>query len=347
MLKKCLYGIISVLLLAFHSTVVAQPRHDKLLYHVPLTSDTANPIGAIGAGGGEFSERGWTPKLTSGQVRIELDYFLPFEGTVQVTLSGLMPAVNVEWIPIALYSRGAASFYEVDPTPGSYIFLKSDDHYADAGLDFKFFSSAFYGSNAATGRKDMPIYARTWSASREYVFQIIWNKEQVWLTLDGQVLTSQAFKGQVESFGYIFLGRDDTYGSTVKGIYYKDLKVYVPKTDHPFLNIADSYGEMAHRKIGGQGVAIADADNNGQDDIYISNFIDAAHDLDNLLYIRNNASFAEQGQLRGVNDESYTTQSIFGDLDRDGDTDLFVVNFHRADGYPNEPNHLYINDGSG
>ncbi|MBN1558726.1 Ig-like domain-containing protein [candidate division KSB1 bacterium] len=347
MLKKNLYGIFALVLFMAFSNIDAQPQHEKLLYHVPMTSAASNPIGEITSFGGEFSERGWTPKQNNGKLRVDLDSFLPFEGTLQVTLSGLMPTVNNEWIPIALYSRGSGSFYEVDPSPGSYIFLKTDERYAGNGLDFKFFSAAFYGANKSTSRKDTPIYARSWSPTKDYIFQIIWNAEKTWVMLDGKVLAVQAFKGQVESFGYIFLGSDNTYSSTMGGVYYKDLKIFVPSTDYPFSNIADPYAEMAHRKVGGQGVAIADVDNNGEEDIYISTFLGTYADLDNLLYVRNNSSFAEEGLQRGVNDPAYTYESIFGDFDNDGDNDLFVVNFHRANDYPNEPNHLYMNNGAG
>ncbi|MBN1481069.1 Ig-like domain-containing protein [candidate division KSB1 bacterium] len=348
MLKKGLFGLIlSLFLLGYCARLDAQPRHDRLLHHVPMTSDAPNPIGDISDAGGEYTERGWTPTLGNGQFRVDLKSFLPFEGTLQVTISGLMPRVDVEWIPIALYSRGSGSFYEVDPSPGSYIFLKSDDHYQASGYDFKFFSAAFYGANENSKRKDTPIYSRSWSFPREYVFKIIWNQETVWLMLDDEMLAVQAFKGQVESFGYIFLGTDDTYQSSVRGVYYKDLKIYVPDTNYPFANIADPYAEMAHRKIGGQGVSLSDINKNGAEDIYISNFFNSGHDVDNLLYVQNNASFNEEGIPRGVNDPSYSTQSLIGDFDADGDNDIFVVNFHRSPDYSNGPNHLYINDGTG
>lgn len=348
MFQKSLHGIaITFFVLAHVSGIfAAPPRHDRLLYHLPLTSGDPNPMGVVTMTGGEYSEDGWTPNHRSGQLRIDLDAFLPFEGTLKVTLQGMMPVVYDEWVPISLYSRGDGSFDGVDPTPGSYIFLKSDDHYDENGLDFKFFSSSFYGSNINTKRKDMPIYSRTWNRTQEYTFQITWDRSMVYFLIDGQEVTHMAFEGQVESFGYIFLGRDNSYPTTTGGVHYKDLKIYVGETDYPFTNIADPFAEMGHRKIGGQGVVISDVDNNGEEDLYVSNFYNNGYEIDNLLYVQKNGSFTEEGALRNVNDAAYSYQSILGDFDKDSDNDLFVINYHSAD-YPSEPNHLYMNDGAG
>mgnify|MGYP006281900963 CR=1 FL=1 len=347
LLKEMYKSIVVILVLLLFSATYAQPRHDRLLYHVPLTSNDQNPIGEITAVNGDFTANGWTPDHVSGQIRIDLNSFLPFEGTLKVTLSGMMPGIDNEWIPIALYSRGDGSFEEVDRSPGSYIFLKGDDHYAQYDIDFKLWSAAFYGYNINTKREESNIAKRTWSRTKDYVFQITWNREMVYFLLDGQVLAQQPFEGQVESFGYIFLGRDNTYPTTPGGVYYKDLKIYAGETEYPFSNIADPYEEMGHRKIGGQGVVISDVDNNGQEDIYVSRFYNSGYDVPNLLYVRNNGSFSEEGELRGVDDPSYSYQSLVGDFDSDGDNDVFVVNFHRSPDWSNAPNHLYINDGSG
>lgn len=321
-------------------------QYDRLLYHVPLTSDSPNDIGEITSTGGSYTASGWTPSESTGQLRVDLDYFLPFEGMMEVTLKGLMPNVTDEWVPIALYSRGDGSFHDVDPSPGAYTFLKSDNHYEENGLDFKFWSAAFYGANAATERKDTPIYDRSWDYNKEYVFRIIWDRETIKIQLFDEVLAEHPFEGQVESFGYIFLGRDDTYPTTMSGVYYKDLKIYVSDTNYPFRDIANAYGEMAHRQVGGQGVAISDIDNNDEQDLYISTFYTNGYDLPNLLYAQNNNVFQEEAAARNVNDQAFTYQSLYGDFDSDGDNDLFVVNYHSSS-YPSQPNHLYLNTGNG
>ena len=323
-------------------------QHDRLLYHLPLTSNEPNPIGEVIVSGGEFSERGWRPTWNIGdQIKIETAHVLPFEGTLEVTISGLMPDVNNEWIPIALHSRAESEFHSIDREPASYAFMKGDDHYHEYDLDFRIFTSAFYGYNSATQRHDSDVAARSWNSSRNYVFKIIWNRETIKWTVDGQVLAEHPFLGQIESFRYIYLGRDEQYPSTMVGVYYKDLKIWIPETDYPFTNIADPEVEMANLQLGSQGVTIADLDNNGEEDIYLSRFYNIGYDFENLLFMNNNAEFSDESAQRGVNDVSYSYQTLAGDFDNDGDKDLFVVNYYNSEIASNGPNRLFINDGSG
>ncbi|RPH89918.1 MAG: VCBS repeat-containing protein, partial [Calditrichaeota bacterium] len=334
------------LLYAFPQLLSAQSSYSKLLYHVPLTSEAVNPIGAITSTAGEYTSKGWTAKGTNGQLRIDLDGFLPFEGMMEISVSGLMPTVTDEWIPFALYSRGDGNFDKVDPSPGSYAFIKTDERYSGNNLDFKFFGAAFYGANGSN-RQDFSIYKRSWSTSTVYKFYIIWNQKTIKLMLNNETLGERKFEKQMESFGYIFLGRDNTYNTTMKSVYYRDLKIYVSETDHPFLSMADAYNEMADKKVGGQGIAIADVDKNGEEDLYVTRFYGAGGDWPNLLYMQSNDSFIEDGTARGVSDPAFSYQPLFADFDKDGDVDLFVNNFSRTPDYTNQPNHLYLNDGNG
>lgn len=85
-----------------------------------------------------------------------------------------------------------------------------------------------------------------------------------------------------------------------------------------------------------QGISIADYDNDGDDDIYVS-----VRDGINKLF-RNDGifQFTEVGETAGVNSSRATLMSVWGDLDNDGDLDLFVGNY-------NEANQLYMNLGDG
>ena len=157
--------IIVVMIFAAVSQLFAQ--HNKLLYHHPLTSNDPNPIGQVQVSGGDFSDRGWRPTWNIGdQIKIETTNVLPFEGTLEVTVSGLMPDVNNEWVPIALHSRAESEFHSIDREPASYAFMKGDDHYADYDLDFRIFTSAFYGYNKDTQRTDSDVAVRTWKSSK-------------------------------------------------------------------------------------------------------------------------------------------------------------------------------------
>jgi hypothetical protein len=72
----------------------------------------------------------------------------------------------------------------------------------------------------------------------------------------------------------------------------------------------------------GMGVCIADYDNDGHRDFYLTAY------GANVLY-RNNGdgTFSETTALAGVGNEGWSTNCAFGDYDRDGDVDLYVANY--------------------
>ena len=70
------------------------------------------------------------------------------------------------------------------------------------------------------------------------------------------------------------------------------------------------------------GVCVADYDNDGYRDFYLTAF------GPNLLY-RNNGdgTFEERGEQAGIADTRWGTNCAFGDYDRDGNVDLYVANY--------------------
>ena len=76
----------------------------------------------------------------------------------------------------------------------------------------------------------------------------------------------------------------------------------------------------------GMGVAVADYDNDGDQDIYVTNF------GPNVLY-RNNGdgTFTDATQEAAVGDEKWGTSCAFLDFDLDGNLDLYVVNYVEYD----------------
>jgi hypothetical protein len=76
------------------------------------------------------------------------------------------------------------------------------------------------------------------------------------------------------------------------------------------------------KKGWGMGVCVADYDNDGFQDVYITAF------GPNVLY-RNNGdgTFTDVTQRAGVGDPRWSTGCAFGDYDRDGHVDLYVANF--------------------
>ncbi len=147
----------------------------------------------------------------------------------------------------------------------------------------------------------------------------------------------------------------------------------MPKGGHPLValyrNDGDRFADVTtatglNKRGWGTGVCVADFDNDGWDDVYVTAF------GPNMLW-RNvgGRTFTPTSQAR---DSRWSTGCAFGDYDRDGDVDLFVANFvkfsldtvpkrgERAScrfenidvfcgprGLPGEPDALYRNEGDG
>ena len=88
------------------------------------------------------------------------------------------------------------------------------------------------------------------------------------------------------------------------------------------------------------GSSWADIDNDGDLDLFVANWDGDA----NQLYFNNDGVFAEDLSSAIAQDTSYSFGSTFGDVDNDGDLDLFVCNSYLG-GQNNS--FLYLNDGNG
>ena len=76
----------------------------------------------------------------------------------------------------------------------------------------------------------------------------------------------------------------------------------------------------------GMGVAAADVDNNGYDDLYVTNY------GPNRLYMnRGDGTFEENAAAAGVAGEEWSSSAAFADIDGDGDVDLYVANYLEFD----------------
>lgn len=131
--------------------------------------------------------------------------------------------------------------------------------------------------------------------------------------------------------------------------------LFINQQDGTFADEAASWGiDTLHL---GQGSAVGDVNNDGYPDLYVVSFGPAsriARPGRCLLYINNgpdakgNFSFSEEAESRGVNEAMSIAAgkgAAFGDVDLDGDLDLYVATWQFNPG--GGGNRLFENDGTG
>lgn len=82
------------------------------------------------------------------------------------------------------------------------------------------------------------------------------------------------------------------------------------------------------RKAYGQGVSVADFDDDGFDDLYVANY-----GPNTLWHNCGDGTFEDVTAAAGVGDDHWSTSTAWGDLDGDGDLDLYVANYSDYDVY--------------
>ena len=103
-------------------------------------------------------------------------------------------------------------------------------------------------------------------------------------------------------------------------------------------------GEKYYVETMGSGVCLLDYDNDMDQDIYFCQGAplpgwNKSKTLENKLFRNDNGNWTDVSQLAGVADQSYSVGCACGDMDNDGDTDLYVTNL--------DADKFYLNNGDG
>ena len=145
-------------------------------------------------------------------------------------------------------------------------------------------------------------------------------------------------------------------------------KLYLNRGNLKFEDISTKAG-FGNKKQWSTGVVLADINNDGWLDIYVSNagsMTDPALRRNQLFINHHNLTFTDSAAAYGLDNNGYTTQVSFFDYDLDGDLDCFMVNnspispnslnlanyrdvpddsLHLAPQWQGGGDHLYRNDG--
>ena len=118
-------------------------------------------------------------------------------------------------------------------------------------------------------------------------------------------------------------------------------ELYKEFTERPFLSFLD-VEDMPNKFRGAPGLALLDYDDDGDLDIYVTNGPGSDNSLfSNQLAETGQLNFIDVGAEAGVAARDQDSSGVcFGDIDNDGDEDLFVVS-------PLDPNRLFENNGDG
>ncbi len=100
-------------------------------------------------------------------------------------------------------------------------------------------------------------------------------------------------------------------------------QLFQQQPDGTFVDVTAAAG-IGHEGYG-QGVAIGDVDNDGDVDVYVTNY-----GVSDVFY-RNKGDGTFILEEVGLSNEAWGTSATFGDYDRDGDLDLYVANYVQFD----------------
>lgn len=130
---------------------------------------------------------------------------------------------------------------------------------------------------------------------------------------------------------------------------FEDNHLWLNQHDNTFVDVAAEVG--VNSSFNEMGVALGDYDNDGDMDIYITNFANEVRgEWRHSVFFQNNSvggrlAFAEVSEAYGMDDTGWGWGCTFEDFDRDTLVDLAVVNGFDRHGNLHDPSRFFINLG--
>ena len=227
--------------------------HDTLLGNYELILDdplTSESLAFGGAGKlslqGRFTKRGWRAEDTGGFLKIELAQFALGEGALQVTMDGATwgdreslffnsagdsaPMVSL----ISMFSSEDGNFLHEPEYSGNSCFWCLTNRFpmkeSPPVNNFRLIWSSYGYMDASVNRyrEKANLLPEAWEwDNNEYVFTIIWSKNDELLTVyvNGILFYKVDWYRQEKALRYIYLGKAGMYSSLQK-VLFRDLKVF-------------------------------------------------------------------------------------------------------------------------
>lgn len=329
------------------SLAIAQPVHQRMLYHNPLTGEMQHEFAAVENCQGAYTSKGWQATQAvadlnnNSRLIVRFSDRLPAAATIEFTLTRFNPAEQAVFNKSHLFflSSEAGGASSVLYTDGSWCYLRTGKSYVRSDGSTTLRND--FSSRGLANRREVDFLTQTFNLSDLYRFKIIYNQSRVWIYINDVLRGDYPFPGQTHRFRELYFGGDPEYPS-IAGPIYSDLKIYTADTEMFFEDQTHRHNliGLGDPDFSGHGLTMGDVNGDGLTDIYIGNCMQNKC-LRDVLYIQYpDGTFRDETQERGVGDECCSHGVVFVDVDNDGDLDLFNGNTW-------EPNQLYINDGTG